>query len=114
MIGNDELLEPAMRIQTKEEASAYLDTLIQQQVADGVHVEIATKIIKANLAYYAAYGSSERRARVERLFECEHPVFGAFKDNGRPTTLEAFTLGVNRGKGEGPQTLTDLRKITYQ
>lgn len=106
-----DLYDPAMEVQTKEEATAYFNKLVQLQVDHGVHRDIASKVIKVNLAYWAAYGDSERRERIERLFECERPVFGSIKENGRPTTAEAFELGTNRAKGSGPQTLSELRKV---
>lgn len=105
-----DLYDPAMEVQTKEEASAYLAKLVQLQVDHGVHADIASKVIKANLGYWAAYGGDERRERIERLYECEHPYFGAIAVNGQPTTDEAFQLWSNRDKGSGPQTLSDLRK----
>jgi hypothetical protein len=105
-----EMYDPAMEVQTEQEAAAYLDRLIRYQVAHGVHPDIATKIIKVNLAYWAAYGSHERRERIERLYGCEHPVFGSIKENGPPTTNEAFQLGLNRSRGEFEQTLAELRK----
>ncbi len=105
-----DLYDPAMEVQTKEEATAYFDKLVQLQVANGVPADIATIVIKNNLGYWAAYGDEERRERIERLYECEHPYFGAIAVNGRPTTEEAFQIGTNRARGSGPQTLTDLRK----
>lgn len=105
-----DLYDPAMEVQTKEEADAYFKKLQDLQSKNGVHPEISEKILKVNLAYWAAYGSEEQRERIERLYECEHPYFGKISENGRPTTAEAFELGANRAKGEGPQTLADLRK----
>lgn len=40
--------------------------------------------LKQGLAYYAGYFSDETRERVERLFQCEHPIFGKFAVHGRP------------------------------
>jgi len=102
-----ELYDPAMEVQTKEEAAAYFKKL--QDMMTDVHPDISEKIIKANLGYWAAYGDSERRERVERLYDCEHPIFGRIAELGRPSTDEAFQLGCNRAKGEGPQNLATLR-----
>lgn len=106
----EDLYDPAMEVQTKEQATSYFNKLVQLQVNHGVQPDIASKVIKVNLAYWAAYGDEERRERIERLYECEHPYFGKISENGRPTTDEALQLGMNRAKGEGPQTLSDLRK----
>lgn len=105
-----DLYDPAMEVQTKEEANAYFKKLQDLQSANGVPPEISEKVLKVNLAYWAAYGDDERRERIERLYDCEHPIFGAFKKNGSPTTQEAGDLGINRGSGKGPQTLNELRK----
>lgn len=105
-----DLYDPAMEVQTKEEADAYFKKLQDLQSANGVPPEISEKVIKGNLAYWAAYGSDERRERIERLYDCEHPILGSIKQLGSPTTEEAFELGMNRGKGDGPQTLNELRK----
>lgn len=106
-----DLYDPAMKVQTKEAAAAYFKKLQDLQSENGVHPDISENILKVNLAYWAAYGSNEQRERIERLYDCEHPYFGSFKENGRPTTDEASELGTNRAKGDGPQTLSDLRKI---
>lgn len=106
-----ELYDPAMEVQTKEEAEACFKVIQDRYSEDGVYPEISDKIIKANLGYWAAYGNAERRERIERLYDCEHPIFGMIKQLGSPTTEEAFELGANRAKGSGPQTLSELRKI---
>ena len=58
----------------------------------------AEKICKSNLGYYAGYYDNETRARVEKLFLCEHPIFGSIKENGAPTPEEAFNAGKNYAK----------------
>lgn len=106
-----DLYDPAMEVQTKEEADAYFKKLQDLQSKNGVHPEISEKILKVNLAYWAAYGGDEQRERIERLYDCAHPYWGSFKENGQPTIREVEQLATNRAKGEGPQTLTDLRKM---
>jgi hypothetical protein len=100
----------AMKVRSKRQADSQFAMLMQRQINRGVPPEIAAKFLRTNLAYYAAYGDHERRERIERLYECEHPVFGAIAVNGAPSTQEAFDLGLNRAARKGPQTLTDLRK----
>lgn len=106
-----ELYDPAMEVETVEEAAACFKRIQDLQTADGVPPEISEKVIKGNLAYWADYGSGERRERIERLYDCEHPIFGSIKEMGSPTTKEAFDLGTNRAMKVGPQTLGELRKI---
>lgn len=99
-----ELYDPAMEVQTKEEAEACFKVIQDRYSEDGVYPEISEKIIKTNLGYWAAYGNAERRERIE------HPIFGSIKEMGSPTTKEAFDLGMNRAMKVGPQTLGELRK----
>lgn len=106
-----DLYDPAMEVKTKEEALAYLDRIVRYQKAISGHKNIDLVGLKKNIGYWAGYRDHETRERVERLFECEHPAFGAIKDVPPPTPGEALLLGINRGSGKGPQTLIQLRGI---
>ena len=93
---------PAMDIQTQEEADAYFERCVEHHVrafsktGGEITREKAADIERQNLGYYAGYCSHETRERVERLFKCAHPVFGAIKD-GAPTPEECFEMGRARG-----------------
>ena len=50
-------------------------------------------IERENIAYFAGYYDNETRARVERLFECAHPIFGAIAEKGPPSPELAFAKG---------------------
>lgn len=89
---------PAMEIETQEEADAYLEKLVLM-VAPGTPREEAIKIEKSNLGYYAGYYDYNVRERVERLFRCKHPVFGAIAENGPPSLKQAYEAGLNLAKG---------------
>ncbi len=107
-----DICAPAMEITTKTEAAAYLAGYVDSIMTNkGISVEEATSIAKSNLSYYAGYYDSEVRRRVERLFECKHPVFGSIEELGLPTHEESLELGINMGRGKGPQTLMELRRI---
>jgi hypothetical protein len=41
-------------------------------------------------AFFAGYYDSETRERVERLFKCQHPIFGS----AQPTQREALAAGM--------------------
>lgn len=70
-----EVYDPAMKIETQEEADAYFEELMDWGMADGKftrdHVE---KVQRENLAYWAGYYDHATRARVEKLFQCRHPI----------------------------------------
>ena len=66
----------------------------------GPAMEIA-EITKKNLGYFAGYYNHETRARVERLFACEHPVFGKISVQGPPSAEEAFRKGLEFGRKVG-------------
>ena len=59
--------------------------------------EETEQTMRSNLGYYAGYGSSETRQRVERLFKCSHPVFGSIAQNGEPSAEDALTAGKQAG-----------------
>jgi hypothetical protein len=93
-----ECLEPAMEITDPQDAQQYLANYVaytqkhldREPRNDGMN---ALEIVKINLGYFAGYYDNETRKRVERLFNCEHPVFGSIEKNGPPTMEEAFKKG---------------------
>jgi hypothetical protein len=89
---------PALDITDQAEADEYFERCVRHTMRFGKTRAEAETIEKSNLGYYAGYGSSETRERVERLFRCSHPVFGSIAANGSPSPLEAFAAGVTRGK----------------
>ena len=72
-----EAYSPAMEITEQAEADTYFEALVDRQarVFEVPH-EQAKRVERSNLGYYAGYYSEETRRRVERLFRCQHPVFG--------------------------------------
>lgn len=74
-----ELYDPALDpFLTQQAADAYFERLIERRMRVGGYSRAdAEALERKNLGYYAGYGSDETRERVERLFRCAHPVFGA-------------------------------------
>lgn len=101
-----ELYGPAMEIQSQSKADECFETLVRQLLeararsGESQDVDEAMKIVRSNLGYYAGYYDAKTRERVERLFKCQHPVFGAIAERGQPTPKEAFDMGVKWIKGE--------------
>jgi hypothetical protein len=94
-----EIGDRACAITEQADAEVYLEQLVERATRlYGQTREEATSIIKENLGYYAGYYNNETRARVERLFKCAHPVFGAIS-KGAPTMEEAFAAGQVLAKG---------------
>lgn len=93
-----ETLSPAMEITDSDDAKQYFNdyvmfiqkTLDKEPREDNITAE---EIAKTNLGYFAGYYSSETRERVERLFNCIHPIFGSIEKNGQPTPEEALEMG---------------------
>jgi hypothetical protein len=93
-----ETLEPAMEIQDEADAKQYMKdyiTFIQKELDKKPREDnkTAEQIVKINLGYFAGYYDNKTRERVERLFCCSHPIFGSIKNNGIPTSKEAFNSG---------------------
>ena len=99
----EETLGPAMEITDRADAEQYLaayvafiqEALDAEPRSDGL---TAAEIASQNLGYYAGYYSRETRERVERLFNCAHPILG-------PASSGLSTEEVYRQGGElGQQT----------
>lgn len=84
----------AMEITDQAEADRYFEQCVQHSMSFGSSREEAVRVERENLGYYAGYYSSETRARVEKLFRCAHPVFGAIAEKGSPSPSDAFGAGV--------------------
>lgn len=82
---------PAMEIKDQSAADAYFKELVAHCMGFGKSYQEAQSIERRNLGYYAGYYSNETRERVERLFNCSHPIFGSIVrkiTNGRQTDFE--------------------------
>jgi hypothetical protein len=86
--------DPAMRMTEQAEADAYFERCVEHTMRFGKSLAEAESIERANLGYFAGYYDAETRARVERLFRCAHPIFGAIAERGQPTAAEALAAGV--------------------
>lgn len=89
-----EKYHPAMKIVDQAEADRYFEDLVEHTMrmrpTDRGEAE---RIERNNLGYFAGYFDNETRERVERLFRCAHPIFGAIAEKGSPTAEEAFEMG---------------------
>ncbi len=104
----NDCLAPMMEIKDKEEAIKYFHDYSTFLYAIGPNIsniEEAEKIARKNIGYYTGYFTHEERARVEDLYECEHPIFGSIKEMGVPTPTESMQCGIKK------ITLKELRKI---
>lgn len=120
-----EALSPAMEITNADDAKQYLEsyvkyllpfvkkdnvtTIIEMKKTDAninferLMWDKAVEIAKANLGYFAGYYSDKTRRKVEKLFECQHPIFGSIEELGSPTPDEAAICGLTK------TTLRELR-----
>jgi hypothetical protein len=89
---------PAMLVTTQEEADAYFELCVEHAMRLGKKSRAAAEELeRKNLGYYAGYFDNATRARVERLFRCEHPFFGAIAKYGPPTPEQALAMGMKMG-----------------
>jgi hypothetical protein len=91
---------PAMKLTDQAEASAYFERCVAHNMSFGHSRQEAEQIERSNLGYWAGYYDHETRARVENLFSCKHPIFGAIAEVGAPTPEEAFQAGIARGNAK--------------
>lgn len=91
---------PAMEITEQSEANSHFEECVAHCMLFGVSRKEAEKIERSNIGYYAGYYSSETRARVEKLYQCAHPVFGSIEEKGPPTVAEALWAGVQMAKSK--------------
>lgn len=89
---------PAMKMTDQAEATAYFERLVDHQMSFGSDRAKAEETERSNLGYYAGYYDNETRERVERLFACAHPIFGAIAKEGTPTPEQAFQAGIDLAK----------------
>jgi hypothetical protein len=89
-----EKYDPAMKIEDQAEADAYFELCVAHTIRVGkVGRVMAESIERQNLGYYAGYCSNETRERVERLFKCAHPIFGAIALVGTRTPDQIVEAG---------------------
>lgn len=98
-----DILGPAMKITDPDDAKQYLESYVEyliphviennENATDEFIYTESVNIAKRNLGYYAGYYDNETRKRVEKLFECSHPIFGSIEDNGEISAELAFELG---------------------
>jgi len=94
-----DVCDAAVQIESQEEADEFLEILVQLTMASkSMSHEAALKRQRRNLAFWAGYHGEEARRRVERLFKCAHPVFGAIAEKGSPTAEEALEMGKKLGR----------------
>lgn len=89
---------PAMEMEDEAAARDYFEVLVQHAVAHGLAREEAEAAERSNLGYFAGYYDHQTRLRVERLFQCAHPVFGKASLH-MPTPEEALAAGLAIGRG---------------
>jgi hypothetical protein len=97
-----EKYKPAMEITDQAEANKYFEDLVEHCMSLGKTREEAESIERQNLGYFAGYYNSETQERVERLFSCVHPVFGAISKKGQPTAEEALEAGRHMATKQTP------------
>lgn len=88
-----EKYKPAMDIQDQAAADEYFERCVRHCMSFGKTRAEAENIERQNLGYFAGYCSDETRERVERLYRCAHPVFGAIAVKGAPSPEDALEAG---------------------
>jgi hypothetical protein len=90
---------PAMKITDQTEADEYFEALVRFSMDKaGKTREEAEKIQKSNLGYYSGYYDQKTQVRVQKLFNCVHPIFGAIEESKSLTAEDYFKMGERAGE----------------
>jgi hypothetical protein len=92
-----EMYDQACLVDDQEIADMVLEKMVDLMAEQVQPREEAERLVKDNLGYVAGYHSHEVRARVERLFRCEHPIFGSILRRGPPSPMQAMRMGMRWG-----------------
>lgn len=106
------LLDAAMKASTQGEARKHMEGIMDflRAHTEGKDDDALAMLALENLGYWAGYSSHERRALVEGLYGCEHPVFGTIAEYGVPTPEIAFNAGLEIAKA----TSTEAKALIIQ
>ena len=86
--------DPIKDITTQTEADEYFENLVAENMSQNHNTRAeAVEIEKHNIGYWSGYYSEELQERVERLFNCIHPIFGSINDKEKREPKNAFALG---------------------
>lgn len=92
-----ELYSRSTKIETEQEAKAYLNNLVQYFVQRfNMPLDEALLKVRQNIGCFSGYYDRETRARVEKLFNCVHPVLGSVNNDLSPE--EIFNIGLKMGE----------------
>lgn len=91
--------DAAIAVQDQDRADELFEEMVLAAIAGGLALgrERAEEATRRALGYYAGYFDHETRLRVERLFRCEHPYFGAAA-KGPVGWRRAFAIGLRLGR----------------
>lgn len=88
----------AHMVQTKSEARARLESLIQLTLTTENDRAVAERAARFHLGYSFGYLEPEERDRLERLYGVEHPIFGSIERCGVTPWTRAFQIGQESGE----------------
>ncbi len=91
-----EIYDPAMAVQSEEEAEAYLQRIIRymQRETTEMPESDARQIALKNIGYWTGYYDHATADRVMALYHTAHPIFGT----SHPTLAETFAKGIEMGQ----------------
>lgn len=94
-----QILGPAMKIKSQEDADAYFEILVlaHMRLRERTRSD-AERETRESIGYFAGYYDYETRERVEKLFRCQHPIFGPIATARDLTAQEIFEMGYELGK----------------
>ena len=105
-------LSAALDAHTQAQADAALAALVDQVLqASNLERPTAEAWVRRDIAYATGRYDHATRRRVEKLYKCAHPLFGAIEANAPPTPEQASTMG--RELAERRLSADEMQRVSY-
>jgi len=96
----DTLLQAAIRATNANEAEKCFHALVAHLLNKSKFTPIdqIEDNIRSNISYLASHCSHDLRLKVESLYSCEHPWFGKATKDNPIAAIDAYKMGLAKGK----------------
>ena len=84
----------------KQEASCLFDIYIKHLMENNIDLtkECIIERAKSNIGYFACYYGADEQDKIQNLYKCVHPIFGAVDDSKQIDQEEILATGIKIGE----------------